>query len=144
MTTGVDTARNDAERARLAALVAQLSDEDLVHPLPHSDWNVAETLGHLAFYDRRTQVLLEKFLREGVSPAPYDYQSINDALLPFFRRMTPRALAEEAVAAAAAVDAAAAQVTPDLLADIEARDEVRPNRWIHRRDHLDEITQALA
>ncbi len=143
MTSTVDTARNDAERARLADLISRLSDADLTRPLPSGEWTVADTLGHLAFYDRRSQVLLEKFLREGVSPAPYDFQSLNDALLPLLRRMTPRAIAEETLAAAEAADAAAARVSPELLAEIEARNEVMPNRWKHRKAHLDEIAEAI-
>ena len=143
MTTSVDTSKNDAERRRLADVIARLSDEDLVRPLPAGEWTIVDALGHLAFYDRRSQVLLEKFLREGVSPAPYDYQTINDALLPIFRRMPPRAVAEEALAAAEAADAAAARVSPELLAEIETRNEVMPNRWKHRKDHLDEIQAAL-
>jgi hypothetical protein len=139
----VDTASNDAERARLAELIARLSDEDLAQPLPTGEWTVVDALGHLAFYDRRSQVLLEKFLREGVSAAPYDYQTINDALLPIFRRMPPRAVAEEALAAAEAADSAAARVSPELLAEIETRNEVMPNRWKHRKAHLDEIDAAL-
>jgi uncharacterized protein (TIGR03083 family) len=139
----VDTASNDAERARLTELIARLSDEDLIRPLPSGEWTVADTLGHLAFYDRRAQVLLEKFLREGVSPAPYEFQSLNDALLPMLRRMAPRAIAEEALAAAEASDIAAARVSPELLADIEARNEVAPDRWKHRKMHLDEIEAAL-
>ncbi len=89
MTAAVDTARNDAERARLAELLARLSDEDLTRPLLSGEWTVADTLGHLAFYDRRAQVLMEKFLREGVSPAPYEFQSLNDALLPIIERQPP-------------------------------------------------------
>lgn len=143
MTTSVDTTSNDAERARLAELISRLSDEDFARPLPGGEWTVADALGHLAFYDRRSQVLLEKFLREGVSPAPYDFQTINDALLPMFRRMAPRALAEEALAAAEAADTAAARVSPELLAEIETRNEVMPNRWKHRKAHLDEIETVL-
>lgn len=143
MTSSVDTASNDAQRARLAELVSRLSDDDLMWPLPSGEWTVADTLGHLAFYDRRSQVILESFLREGVSPAPYHYQSLNDALLPILRRVPPRALAEEALAAAEAADAAAARVSPELLAEIEARNEVGPNRWKHRKEHVDEIEAAL-
>jgi uncharacterized protein (TIGR03083 family) len=139
----VDTASNDAERARLADLISRLTDEDLIRPLLSGEWTVVDTLGHLAFYDRRAQVLMEKFLREGVSPAPYEFQSLNDALLPMLRRMAPRALAEEALAAAEAADTAAARVSPQLLADIETRNEVAPNRWKHRKMHLDEIEAAL-
>ena len=144
MTASVDTTRNDAERARLAALIARLSDDDLTRALLSGEWTVADALGHLAFFDRRSQVLLEKFQREGVTPSPYDAQTINDALLPLLRRMTPRALAEEALAAAEAADAAAARVTPQLLAEIETRNEVAPNRWKHRQAHLDEIEAALS
>lgn len=143
MTTSVNTASNDAERARLADLLSRLTDEDLIRPLPSGEWTVADTLGHLAFYDRRAQVLMEKFLREGVSPAPYDFQSLNDALLPMLRRMAPRAIAEEALAAAEAADTAAARVSPELLADIETRNDVAPDRWKHRKMHLDEIEAAL-
>ena len=141
--TSVNTASNDAERARLADLISRLTDEDLIRPLPSGEWTVADTLGHLAFYDRRAQVLVEKFLREGVSPAPYDFQSLNDALLPMLRRMAPRTIAEEALAAAEAADTAAARVSPELLADIETRNEVAPDRWKHRKMHLDEIEAAL-
>lgn len=139
MTASVETARNDAERARLAELISRLSDEDLSRPLPTGEWTVADTLGHLAFYDRRAQVIVEKFLREGVSPAPYEFQSLNDALLPILRRMDPRAIAEEALAAAEAADAAAALVSPELLVEIETRNEVAPDRWKHRKMHVDEI-----
>ncbi|MCA9863934.1 MAG: maleylpyruvate isomerase N-terminal domain-containing protein [Thermomicrobiales bacterium] len=139
MTSTVDTARNDAERARLAALISRLSDADLTRPLPTGEWTVADTLGHLAFYDRRAQVLMEQFLREGVSPAPYEFQSLNDALLPLLRRTPPRAIAEEALAAADAADAAAARVSPELLAEMQARNEVAPDRWKHRKMHVDEI-----
>ena len=143
MTTSVDTASNDAQRARLAELVSRLSDDDLTRPLPGGEWTVADTLGHLAFYDRRSQVILESFLREGVSPAPYHFQSLNDALLPILSRVPPRALAEEALAAAEAADAAAARVSPELLVEIEARNEVGPNRWKHRKEHVDEIEAAF-
>ena len=69
MTLSVDTASNDAQRARLAELVSRLSDDDLTRPLPSGEWTVVDTLGHLAFYDRRSQVILESFLREDLSRA---------------------------------------------------------------------------
>ncbi|MFT4037193.1 MAG: maleylpyruvate isomerase N-terminal domain-containing protein [Thermomicrobiales bacterium] len=144
MTHPDDLARNDAERARLTALVARLSDDDLARPLTIGEWTVVDTLAHLAFYDRRSQVLLEKFASEGVSPSPYDFQTLNDALLPLFRKTPPRILAEEAVAAAEAADAAATLVSPELLAAIEAQGELSPARWKHRKMHLDEIDLVFA
>ena len=53
-------ARNDAERARLRALVARLSDADLARPMP-GGWTVAAVLAHLAFWDQRIMVLLERW-----------------------------------------------------------------------------------
>jgi hypothetical protein len=59
------------------------------------------------------------------------------------RRMAPRAIAEETLAAAEAADTAASRVSPELLAEIETRNEVAPDRWKHRKMHVDEIEAAL-
>jgi hypothetical protein len=136
-------AQNVRERERLGQLVARLSDDDMARQL-NDDWTVGDALAHLAFYDRRSQVLLELFARDGVSASPYDYETINQALLHLTRRMPPQAVKEEVLAAADAADAAAAALPEALLAEIATRNEVRPNRAEHRRNHLNEIEAALA
>ena len=61
-------ADNNAQRARLRARVARMSDADLATPMP-AGWTVAAVLGHLAFWDQRILALLEAAER-GISPAP--------------------------------------------------------------------------
>ena len=136
-------ARNDRERDRLGRVVARLSDDDVARELD-GGWTVGDALAHLAFYDRRAQVLLERFSRDGVAASPYDYETINQALLPLTRRIPPRAIAEEVIAAAEAADAAAAALPQAMLAEVAARNEVRVDRSEHRRNHLDQIEAALA
>jgi hypothetical protein len=136
-------ARNQAAMERLRRVAERLSDDDLRRELP-GGWTVADTLGHLAFYDRRAAILMEQFARDGVSASPYDYETINQALLYFTRRIPPRELAAEAVAAAEAADRAAAAIPQELLAEIRTRNEVKPDRAEHRNNHLDDIEDALA
>ena len=62
-----DVARNRENTRRLRRLVARLSDDDLRRELPEG-WTVGDALAHLAFYDRRAQILLERFAREASSP----------------------------------------------------------------------------
>lgn len=136
--------RNDEQRARLARLIERLSDDDLSRVVPaDGEWTVADTLVHLAFYDRRAEVLMRQFMREGAIPAPYHFQSINDALLPITRRIPPREMALEALAAAEAADAVAAEIDADLEAAMKERGEVSPERWHHRKNHLDDLEQEL-
>ena len=137
-------ALNEQQRERLRRFVDRLSDDDLLRVAPvHGDWTVADTLVHLAYYDRRAEVLIRKFLREGVSPSAYDVQTINEALLPLGRRIPPREAAAEALAAAEAADSMAEQVSPELLEAMRSRHEVTPERWIHRKAHLDDMERML-
>ena len=61
-------AKNDAERARLKALVARASDADFGRPMP-AGWTVAAMLGHLAVWDQRILALIEAWER-GAAAAP--------------------------------------------------------------------------
>ena len=71
--------RNQESLQRLRRLVERLSDDELMRELPDG-WTIADTLAHLAFYDRRAAILLERFAQEGVFASPYDYDTINAAL----------------------------------------------------------------
>ncbi len=138
------TVRNDEQRERLARFIARLSDDDLLRVAPaDGEWTVADTLAHLAFYDRRAEVLMRQFMREGVSPAPYHFQSINDAMLPIARRIPPRDVALEALAAAEAADAVATQISSELEAAMLEGKEVSPERWYNRKNHLDDLEREL-
>ena len=140
-------ARNDAERARLRALVARLSDADLARPMP-GGWTVAAVLAHLAFWDQRIMVLLERW-EQSPSAVPRlineaDVDWVNDAAKPHFLAMPPRRAAELAVAIAEAVDAKVAALPDDLLARNEAAGKpLLMTRAEHRREHLGEIEHVL-
>lgn len=141
-------ARNDAQRQRLSALVRHLSDAELGRALA-AGWTVAGVLGHLAFWDQRILVLLERWEREGVSavPAPLDHGAvdwINDAAKPLLLALPPRRVAELAVAIAEAVDRKAAALSDELVArNAAAGIPVNLLRAEHRQEHLDEIERTL-
>jgi Mycothiol maleylpyruvate isomerase N-terminal domain len=135
--------QNREQFERLRSLVARLSDDDLMRELPDG-WTVSDALAHLAFYDRRAQVLLERFAREGVFASPYDYDTLNAALPHLTRRIPPRDVAAEALAAAEAADRAAAATPEALVGEIRRLNEVKLERAEHRRSHLDDIEAALA
>ena len=137
----VDQNREQFERLR--GLIERLSDDDLMSELPDG-WTVSDALSHLAFYDRRAQILLERFAREGVFASPYDYETINAALPHLTRRIPPREVAAEALAAAEAADRAAAATPQALVAEIRRLNQVKLERAEHRRNHLDDIEAALA
>jgi hypothetical protein len=136
-------ARNREQLERLRRLVAQLGDDDLKRELPDG-WTVADALAHLAFYDRRAQILLERFACEGVFASPYDYETINAALPHLTRRIPPREIAAEVLEAAEAADRAAAATPAPLIGEIRRLNQVKLERAEHRRSHLDDIEALLA
>ena len=134
--------RNRASQERLRALVERLSDDELMRKLPDG-WTVADTLAHLAFYDRRAAILLRRFGQEGVFASPYDYDTINEALPHLTRRIAPRAIVEEALAAAQAADEAAALTPETLVSEIRSIGQVKLDRAEHRENHLNDIELLL-
>jgi hypothetical protein len=142
-----DRSQDQPERLRLAALVNRLSDADLARPLG-DEWTVGAVLGHLAFWDRRAALLVERWQREARAPGPIDQipdiDLINLAALPGWLALAPRAAADEALAAAEAADRALDGASPELIAQIIAAGRpINPARAAHRREHIDEIEHAL-
>lgn len=135
--------RNTEQRERLRTVVGRLQPGDMAREIG-GGWTIGDTLVHLAFYDRRAAILLTRYARDGVTASPYDYDTINEALLFLSRALPPEAIAAEVIAAAEAADAAAATTPDALLPDIERRQEVKLSRADHRRGHLDDIESLLA
>ena len=137
---------NNAERARLQALVARLTDADLGRPMSEG-WTVGVGLLHLAFWDRLFFSKFEEWERTGevhIPPMRDLVDGINQAMLPWWRTVAPLQAKHEVVAAAEAVDRKAETLPAPL---IEALLAVRPRsltRAVHRRQHLDQIERALA
>ena len=141
-TTSDHVAQNREQLERLRKLVARLSDGDLRRELPDG-WTIGDVLAHLAFYDRRAAVLLERFATEGVFASPYDYETIN-AVLPYLtRRIPPREILAEVVEAAEVADRAAAATPATLVEEIRRLNQVKLERADHRRSHLDDIEALL-
>jgi hypothetical protein len=137
---------NNAERARLQALVKNLSDADLGRAMP-AGWTVAGVLAHLAFWDERVLVLLERWETDGAAPPPIngaDVDWINDAAKPLFLALPPRRAAEVAIAVAEAVDRKVEMLSDELVRrSAAAGSPVNLVRATHRREHIDEIEHAL-
>ncbi|HUQ42682.1 MAG TPA: maleylpyruvate isomerase N-terminal domain-containing protein [Candidatus Limnocylindrales bacterium] len=135
-------ARNDRERARLKALVSKASDADLARPMPDG-WTIAGVLLHMAFWDQRIVVLLDKWEREGVIPRleeEGDVDWTNDSAKPMLLAVPPRRAAQLAVEIADAVDAHVAAARDEIVARNEYLNFSRAD---HRGEHLDEIEAAL-
>jgi DinB family protein len=139
---------NTRERARLNALVGRLSDAELARPLA-AGWTIAAVLAHVAFWDQRALLLLERWRQDGLAAVPEglneaDVDWINDAGKPLFLAMSPRRAAETAVAIAAAVDRTIESLPDEFVTrNAAAGTPVSLLRAEHRREHLDEIDAAL-
>jgi hypothetical protein len=133
---------NRASTARLRALVARLSDEELQQPVGEH-WTVAITLAHLAFWDRRVMQMLEETERDGKLFLFEIDIRVNDISLPLLAAIPPRAAAELAVETAQALDARLAGFPPELLAEIHAYNPRWVIRALHRNDHLNDVDAAL-
>lgn len=134
---------NEAERNHVIALAARLTDEQLGHAL-EAGWTVAAVFAHLAFWDQRALVLLDKWKAEGVGPSPIDTDIVNEAMRVHCLAIAPRAAAQLAVSCAIAIDRAIEQLDPAFVTVVQRDGKtVRLNRADHRRDHLRQIEQAL-
>lgn len=142
-------AENQAQLARLEALVGRLDDHELARPL-EAGWTVAAVLAHLAFWDYRVVTLLDAWGTDGrgAPPTAYDEASvdwINDAGKPLCLALAPRTAARLALEAARAADQRVAALSDAALATIAAAGSpVSVRRAEHRREHVDEIERGLA
>jgi hypothetical protein len=134
-------ADNDAQRTRLEAFVGRLSEADLQRPTP-GDWTVAGALAHLAFWDQRAFLLLDRWEKTGQAPQaePGDVDWINDASKPMFLALPPRRAAELVVSIARATDAKVAGLRDDIISkNAAAGTPVSLSRATHRKEHLGEL-----
>lgn len=141
-------AQNDAQRERLRALSERLSDEQLARQVG-AGWTIAGVLAHLAFWDQRALILLERWERGGPGAAPppinhADVDWINDAAKALCLALPPRAAARLALITAEAVDRRVAVLSDErVAANAAAGSPLNLLRAQHRREHLDEIERAL-
>jgi hypothetical protein len=140
-------AENKKERERLNKLVKGITDEELKLVIYKEGWTIAVALAHLAFWDRRRVVLMQKWQKQGVSPSPMNDEMvdiINDTTLSFFLELPPRQAAEMTVSTAEQVDREIEKLAPESIEAIKALgDRHALNRSMHRKMHLDEIEKLL-
>src|SRR5215211_977421 len=95
--------QNAESRQRLESLVGDLSDADLARSTDYG-WTVAALLAHLAFWDHRVSLILERWQTESPEASPIDAGVVNDALRVICHALEPRTAAQLAIAAAEKVD----------------------------------------
>jgi hypothetical protein len=135
---------NAHSMARLKALVARLTPEQLALPLDDG-WTVSAALAHMAFWDRRMLLLIERFQRDGITDSPYDPHVMNDAMKPMLLAIPSRDAARMCIEAAEQVDAAVAALSDEFIQAVkEHGTPFNPHRSEHRGYHLDDIERALA
>jgi PAS domain-containing protein len=134
---------NTAEREHLAAFLNQLTEAELAHPM-EAGWTVSAVLTHLAFWDYRALILIEKWKKDGIGPSPIDTDLVNEATRPLCLAVPPRAAVEMVLASAQMIDQAIAELSPEMVVAIDTNGKtVRLNRALHRRTHIEEIKKAL-
>jgi hypothetical protein len=133
---------NAASLERIRTLASRLTDEELSRP--HGDgWTAAAELAHVAFYDRRASVLLDRWTRDGVSASDMDVHAINDAMLPQWLLLAPRVAVEDALAAGQEINDKVAALSPELETAIVEAQVVRLDRAHHRAVHLDVLERRF-
>lgn len=133
--------RNAASLSRLRAFTARRGDEELGRPLGNG-WTAAAEIAHLAFWDRRAAIILDRWRRDGMSPSPTDVDVINDALLPQWL-LPPHLAVDDALAAGEEINAKIASLADELIDAIAKGGVIRLDRSRHRTDHLDELERIF-
>jgi len=139
---------NNRERERLRTLVDRLSDTELARPI-EAGWTVAAALAHLAFWDQRALVLLERWEKEGPASIPRsvdvnDVDWLNDTAKALCLALPPRVAARLAVSTAEAVDRRVEALSDERIAANEAAgNPISLRRAEHRREHVDEIERIF-
>lgn len=133
---------NRASTRRIRALVENLSDEELQHPVGEH-WTVAITLAHLAFWDQRVLYVLDKTEKDGKLFIPQIGIDANDIALPFWAAIPPRTAAKMAIETAEELDQRLENYPQALLEEIYTYNQ----RWVvraqHRGEHLNDVDAAL-
>jgi len=139
-------AANDTERARLRALVAGASDDQLRRPMP-AGWTVAAVLAHVAYWDALAIYWLDQWAQTGEPTVyePEDTDATNEAAKPLCLALPPRLAAELSLRVAEEADAKVRALSDAMLAKIQAKGPPPFNlsRANHRKEHLDEIEPVL-
>jgi hypothetical protein len=134
--------RNRSSSEALRAKAAELSDEDLAKDLGEG-WTAAVHFAHMAFWDRRASVLIDRWQRQGVGASSSDQDANNAAMLPQWKLLDPRQAVEDAVSAAEEADQSIAVLSDEQLTAILEAKSLRLDRSRHRLEDLSTIQKSL-
>jgi hypothetical protein len=138
--------RNRASRDRLQAVGTRLSEEELLRPID-PPWTAAALLAHVAFWDRFVHARWKHALQTGSRvPLSIDdaaMELLNQAALPEWLALPPRAAVEACLAAATDLDALLESLGEESVTQAlrEGRERL-VDRSLHRSEHLATIEQG--
>jgi hypothetical protein len=124
-------------------LLAQITDSQLAISMP-AGWTVSAVLAHLAFWDQRAIVLLDKWEKDGIEFAPNEVDIVNDSTLPLCLAIPGRAAVKLFLEIAEKVDRRVALLDPEWVETaLEKGKTVKFDRAHHRMTHLGDLKKVL-
>jgi hypothetical protein len=133
---------NRASTERIRRLVKRLSDSELQHPVGEH-WTVAMSLGHLAFWDRRVWLALDRTEQQGKLFTPEIDLVVNDIVLPLLAAIPPTRAAQLAIDTADMLDKRLERLPQSVLEQLFQYNRRWLIRALHRNEHLDDVDAAL-
>jgi len=139
--------RNRSTTERLRALAGRLSDDDLARSLD-PPWTTSALFAHIAFWDRFVLARWALATASGsrspdrMDDTPQDL--INEAALPGWIAIPPRAAVDACLAAADEIDRFIGSLDADIVVElVRDRRERLVDRSLHRGDHLAGLEAAF-
>jgi DinB superfamily len=137
-----------AQLERVRTLSTRMSSEELARPVDDV-WTAAGLLAHIAFWDRFCRARWLHAQRTGRrTPAHIEddfTEMVNEANIPLWNAVPPRAAIQECLEAGAAVDELIRSLDSGVVADVIVEGRQRlVDRSIHRSEHLDLIARAFS
>ena len=144
--SGIDE-RNRSTTERLRALARRLSDDELAQVLD-PPWTASALFAHIAFWDRFVLARWKLAVASGSrAPDPIDgtpQDLINEASLPGWKAIPPRAAVDACLAAADELDRFIDSLDTDVVVELERDGRERlVDRSLHRNEHLRTLESAF-
>jgi hypothetical protein len=133
---------NRASTERMRRLVKRLSDADMQRPVGEH-WTVAIALAHLAFWDRRVLLALDRTEQQGKLFTPEIDLVVNDIVLPLLAAIPPQQAARLAIDTADILDKRLEALPEPLLEQLLQYNKRWLFRALHRNEHLDDVDAAF-
>jgi hypothetical protein len=134
---------NSESLNQFRTFLSSLSDSDLAAQMP-AGWTVSAVLCHLAFWDKRALVLLDKWEKEGIEISLIDTDLVNEVSRLLCLAIPARTAVQLFLSNAEEIDNKIACLDPTWAKEIQEKGKnVHLQRAEHRYCHLKEIKVAL-